>query len=157
MLRCIYVFFVFWIVACSKPNPPSPEIGSQSKDVSSLNPSEQLAHAMKIAFETVYFDFDSDKLTRPAMENLKNLAAAIKANPGVRIRVEGHSDERGSNEYNLALGDRRASEIKKFLVAEGIAARDVVTASAGEEIPAETGRDEVSWAKNRRGVFALLK
>lgn len=156
MMRVIFMVLFLAVAACSKPKPPSPEMDSQGQGAA-VSPSQQLSQAMKIAFETVYFDFDSDQLTKPAQANLKNLATALKANPGVKIKIEGHSDERGSNEYNLALGERRAAAIKIFLISEGIAARDVVTASVGEEKPVELGHQENSWAKNRRGVFALLK
>lgn len=147
-------------VGCSKSKSPSPAMEStgslKNTPDDKLSASQRLDKAIEIAFDTVYFDFDSHVLTAPAQENLRNLAKALKVNPGVKIQIEGHSDERGSNEYNLALGDKRAQSIKSFLVSEGIAERDIVTASMGEEKPADRAHSEEAWAKNRRGIFTRI-
>lgn len=159
LLTCIVASLS--VAACSKPAAPSPALDSNpgaagQNDLSKLPPAERLDKAIEIGFETVYFEFDSYVLTDEARAHLKQLADAMKVNPGVRIQIEGHSDERGSNEYNLALGQKRAQAIKEFLVNEGISNDALTTASAGEEKPAESGSNESAWAKNRRGVFTKL-
>ena len=117
---------------------------------------QQLDQAIKIALDTVYFDFDSYSLTPSATENLRAMAQALVKLGGAKIMIEGHSDERGSNEYNLSLAQKRAQTIKDFLISEGVAAPNIETASFGEERPAVEGSDESAFAKNRRGEFKRL-
>ena len=103
----------------------------------------------------VYFDYDSAVLTSDARALLKVKAEWLKANSGSRVVIEGHCDDRGSNEYNLALGDRRAEGAKTFLVTLGISASRLVTVSYGEERPMNSGKTESAYAKNRRAHFVL--
>jgi peptidoglycan-associated lipoprotein len=103
--------------------------------------------------DTVYFDYDSFTLQPPARQALERNAAWLQANPTTRITIEGHCDERGSDEYNLALGERRALAVKGYLTALGIAGERLATVSYGEERPVVAGHDESAWAKNRRAEF----
>jgi len=105
--------------------------------------------------EDVYFEFDSSALLPEAQEVLKRKAAWLRANPGTSVIVEGHCDERGTNEYNLALGDRRAESAKSFLADLGISGYRLTTVSYGEERPVDPGQNEESWAKNRRAHFVI--
>jgi peptidoglycan-associated lipoprotein len=105
--------------------------------------------------ETIYFDFDDYTIKPEAQEKLGALAAHMKANAGVVVQVEGHCDERGSNEYNLALGERRAQSVKTYLSDMGIDAARVQTISYGEEKPTAEGHDEQAWGQNRRGEFVM--
>lgn len=105
--------------------------------------------------EDVQFEFDSAKLSMEAQDILRQKAEWLKANPRAKIIIEGHCDERGTNEYNLALGDRRAFSSKSFLVDLGIAASRLSTVSYGEERPLDPGADEYAWAKNRRAHFVI--
>jgi peptidoglycan-associated lipoprotein len=105
--------------------------------------------------EDVYFEFDSAALLSEAQEVLKRKAVWLRANPGVSVVIEGHCDERGTNEYNLALGDRRSESAKRFLMDLGIVAPRLTTISYGEERPVDTGHNEESWAKNRRAHFVI--
>ncbi len=105
------------------------------------------------ALQTIYFAFDSFLLSEQARNTLKTNAQWLKSNPEVRITIEGHADERGSDEYNLALGDKRARMVKKYLVDLGIAPERLNTISYGEERPAVVGNDESAWSKNRRAEF----
>ena len=82
-------------------------------------------------------------------------AAFMKANPKIKARIEGHCDERGTNEYNLALGDRRANSAKEFLLNLGIAESRLTSISHGEEKPVAMGKNEAAWAKNRRAQFVI--
>jgi len=105
--------------------------------------------------EDIYFEFDKSTLTPAAQENLTQKAAWLRANPNATVTIEGHCDERGTNEYNLALGDRRADSAKAFLVDLGIAASRLTTVSYGEERPVCTQHTEECWAKNRRDNFVV--
>jgi peptidoglycan-associated lipoprotein len=111
------------------------------------------------AFEStpVYFDFDKSTLKAQARDNLTKKAKWLRANPQFSLRIEGHCDEQGSNHYNLALGERRASATAKFLTGLGISEDRISTISYGEERPAVPGHDEAAWAKNRRAEFRLIE
>jgi peptidoglycan-associated lipoprotein len=102
---------------------------------------------------TVYFDFDSASISGSQTETLRSNASYLKNNSGLRVNVEGNCDERGTNEYNLALGDRRARATKDYLVNLGIDPSRLNVMSFGEEKPACTGSGEDCWAQNRRAEF----
>jgi len=104
----------------------------------------------------VHFDFDKAALRADDQGALDQKVAIMNANPDLHIRISGHCDERGSDEYNLALGNRRATAAKNYLVSHGIDASRIETASYGEERPVATGHDEDSWAQNRRDEFEIL-
>lgn len=112
--------------------------------------------ARKAAFEDeeIHFDFDKYVLTPQAMMILDDKAAYLREHPEVRVLVEGHCDDRGSNEYNLALGDRRANSAKNYLVKSGVAESQVTTISYGEEQPLCMQQNESCWYRNRRGHFS---
>ena len=105
--------------------------------------------------DRVFFDFDRSDLRSDARSTIEGLAAWLNANPQVTLTVEGHADERGTREYNLALGERRANSVRDYLVALGIDANRLATISYGKERPAVLGSNEESWAQNRRGVFVV--
>jgi len=106
-----------------------------------------------MASEDVYFDYDSAVLSAAAQNVLKNKSIILGKYSGVSVTIEGHCDERGTNEYNLALGERRAESAKSFLVSLGVNASRFKTISYGEEKPVDAGKDESAWAKNRRAHF----
>jgi peptidoglycan-associated lipoprotein len=104
-------------------------------------------------FQTVYFDYDKSDIREDARPALRQNADKLNAgNYGV-VTVEGHTDERGSNEYNLALGERRANAVKRYLVDLGVPSNNLRTVSFGEERPAVQGHDESAWRYNRRADF----
>jgi peptidoglycan-associated lipoprotein len=105
--------------------------------------------------ENVYFDFDSATLDYQAQELLKQKAMWLRDFPDANVVIEGHCDERGTNAYNLALGERRAESAKAFLVNLGISDARLTTISYGEEKPLDMGQNEEAWAKNRRAAFVL--
>lgn len=113
--------------------------------------------AARNAFENerIFFAFDDSTLTAEAQRILRRKADFLRRNPGVRVRVEGHCDERGTGEYNLSLGDRRAESVKAFLVDLGVGPERVATISYGEERPLDPGSNEAAWALNRRAEFTL--
>jgi peptidoglycan-associated lipoprotein len=105
--------------------------------------------------EDIFFSYDSSSLTTQAQDVLRKKAAFLKANPNVKITIEGHCDERGTNEYNLALGEARAKSAKAFLADLGIPAARMATISYGEERPLVQGHTEEAYAKNRRAHFVI--
>jgi peptidoglycan-associated lipoprotein len=104
---------------------------------------------------TVYFLFDDYTLTSGAQDQLSRFAEELKANKSAVVQIEGHCDERGSIEYNLALGERRAQSVKNYLAQLGVESSRLSTISYGEEKPAVEGHDESAWAKNRRAEFVV--
>lgn len=113
--------------------------------------------AVKFEAESIYFDFDKSSIRKEYGSVLEKTAEFLKDNTSIHIRIEGNCDERGSNEYNLALGERRANSAKRFLVSLGISPDRMETVSYGEERPLALGRGEDAWAKNRRDDFVLIK
>ena len=105
--------------------------------------------------DRVFFEFDKSNLTSAARSTLDRQAAWLKQYPSVQIIVEGHADERGTREYNLALGERRANSAKEYLVAQGVDPERVRTISYGKERPAVEGSNEAAWAQNRRAVTVI--
>jgi peptidoglycan-associated lipoprotein len=106
--------------------------------------------------DIVFFEYDSDEITAAAEQNLAAKAAVLRANPGVRLRVEGHCDQRGSTEYNLALGQRRAEAVRAYLLNLGVDGARLSTLSYGKERPLQEGEGEESFARNRRAEFEVV-
>jgi peptidoglycan-associated lipoprotein len=129
---------------------PTAETFSESS--SSLADSLNARHLLK----PVYFDFDSAELRQDGRDTLTQNAAGIKANSSLAVRIEGHCDERGTVEYNLALGDRRARAAREQLVSMGISGNKLRTISYGKERPADPGHSESAWAMNRRAEFVFI-
>ena len=102
--------------------------------------------------DRVFFAYDSYSLTSDAQDSLAKQAKWLKANGSVTISIEGHADERGTREYNLALGDRRANAAKDFLMAQGISSSRITTISFGKERPVNAASNKTAWAQNRRSV-----
>ena len=109
-----------------------------------------------VSSDTVLFGLDMYDIDPQARTVLDTQATWLQRNPNVRVTVEGHCDERGTREYNLALGDRRANAAKNYLVARGVSAARITTISYGKERPAALGSDEGSYAQNRRAVTVTL-
>jgi len=106
--------------------------------------------------KTVNFDFDKFSLTAEAKTILQKNAEWLKKNPKIKIQIEGHCDNRGTIEYNIALGEKRAATVKKYLIALGVKLDRINTISYGEERPLDTADTEDAWAKNRRANFVLV-
>lgn len=103
----------------------------------------------------IHFDLDKSNIRQDDMATLDQKVAILQANPDLKIRIGGHCDERGSDEYNLALGNRRAQSAKQYLVSHGIDAGRIETQSWGEEKPLVDGHDESAWSQNRRAEFEI--
>lgn len=137
--------------------PPTPAAtptrSVTSNAVSSpLTMDEQIQRAM----QTILFDYDKAEVRSDQMSKLQTATAFLKQNPNLRFTIEGHCDERGSEEYNLALGDRRASAVKQYIVGLGIAESRLSTVSYGEERPVCSEQTEACYQRNRRGSFTRI-
>ncbi|MGH6946405.1 MAG: peptidoglycan-associated lipoprotein Pal [Kiloniellales bacterium] len=131
--------------------------GSSNTGVSSVpgtGPGSQEDLTVKVG-DRVFFDYDQSDLTGDARGTVERLAVWLNTYPAVTLVVEGHCDERGTREYNLALGERRANSVRDYLIALGIDGNRVSTISYGKERPAVLGSNEQAWAQNRRGVFVV--
>jgi peptidoglycan-associated lipoprotein len=135
------------------PEKPMQEAKVKEEQASSL----VKQGAAEVVLETVYFDFDSHQLSPAAREVLAKDAEQLKKSPAVKVQVEGHCDERGSDEYNLALGEKRGNAARDYLVTLGIPADRFSVISYGKEKPADPGHDEAAWARNRRAVLVIQK
>ncbi len=112
---------------------------------------------LRSALEKIYFDFDSSRLTEADRAILAKDAGFMKKDAAVKVRIEGNCDERGSDEYNLALGQKRAEAARNYLVTMGVATDRLSVISYGKEKPADPGHDEAAWVKNRRDEFVVLQ
>jgi peptidoglycan-associated lipoprotein len=116
-----------------------------------LSPAERLAQTDgPLSNRTIYFEFDSAALTDESISILETHGGFIAGNGEVSVRLEGHADERGSREYNIGLGDRRAQSVRRVLLFQGAATGQIDTVSYGEEQPVDPGHNEAAWARNRR-------
>jgi peptidoglycan-associated lipoprotein len=117
--------------------------------------SRERAELEEFQNEHIYFEFDKSRLLPESKEILRNKAKWLMAHPDVSVIIEGHCDERGTSEYNMALGDRRAQSAKSYLVDLGIGSRRLMTISYGEERPLDPSHNERAWDKNRRDQFVI--
>lgn len=120
-------------------------------------PGSQSALVAAAGSDTIYFGTDQSDISVDAQATLRAQAKWLIANPNVRASVEGHADERGTREYNQALGERRAQAAKLFLMAQGVPENRLLTISWGKERPVANGSDESAWAQNRRAVTVVVR
>jgi peptidoglycan-associated lipoprotein len=118
-------------------------------------PPAALPPPVRAAVRDLHFEFDRYDLPDEARRSLDDLAQALKANPSFNLLVEGHADERGTTEYNVALGQKRAQAVKDYLVSLGVDASRIDTISYGEERPLDPSQNELAWALNRRAHFVV--
>ena len=144
---------VLLVAACETTPPPASQTATSPGTVTAT-PGSQADFSQNVG-DRVFFEYDSFQLTPEARQTLTRQAAWLKQYGNWRITVEGHADERGTREYNLALGERRASSVRAFLISQGIPANRVATISYGKERPAVAGSTEQAYAQNRRGVTVL--
>jgi peptidoglycan-associated lipoprotein len=124
----------------------------------SLTAAERQRREAEAAFtsEDVYFEYDKYDLSPRAREVVSNKALFLKSYPTVKVLIEGHCDERGTSEYNLALGERRANAVKQYLLSLGVDQGRVSTVSYGKERPQDPGHNEAAWSRNRRAHFVIV-
>jgi len=144
-----YFISIVFIAGCSSLQVTEESIANQ--DVSSVTISpKSTADKAVLANAVVYFEYDSYSLTSKSILALKGVVKLMSGNPKLTIGLEGHADERGTREYNLALGQRRAEAVSTYLVSNGINRKRLIPKSYGEERPLSLGSNDYSWSKNRR-------
>jgi peptidoglycan-associated lipoprotein len=140
-----------------KPVPP-PSVPTTEPEKPKRVP---LVDFVKSRYAIIYFEFDKSRLLSQARKTLEKnaelLREDIKENPKLKLLIDGHCDERGTNEYNLALGERRAFSARDYLISLGIPANILYTKSWGEEKPADPGHNEEAWSRNRRAEFSIYR
>ena len=141
--------------AVSQAKAPAPAAAPAPAPAPKAAPMAPPPSGWNITQNNIYYEFDKSTLTPMAQDTLMRHAAWLRENADVTVTIEGHADERGTNEYNLALGDRRADSAKAFLVDLGIASSRLTTISYGEERPLCMQQNEECWTKNRRGHFIV--
>lgn len=151
------------LAACSSDEPKKaadtaqaqpPAAQTAPKAVPGIVPGSQEDFVKNVG-DRVFFDYDKAALKPEGKDQLTKWVAFLKQYPNDQLLVEGHADERGTREYNLALGEKRATSVKEFLVANGVAASRLKTVSYGKERPAVLGSNEAAYAQNRRGVGVI--
>lgn len=160
------IAIVVFVYGCGKkappPRPEEPVVEVDTTTPPPPPPEEPPApppqpEIMETDFFTVYFDFDKYNIRGDQKASLDKNATILRENPDLFIKLEGHCDERGTVEYNLALGDKRAVSVKDYLVNLGINANRIEVISYGKERPVDPGHNEAAWAKNRRAEFRIIK
>lgn len=141
------------------PKPPLKEemVQEQAVKEAPATAREEATPATAAELEKIYFDFDSFILTAPSRATLSKNAGVLMKNNSLKIQIQGNCDERGSDEYNLALGEKRAQAAMNYLVTLGVQGAQLSIISYGKEKPADPGHDEAAWAKNRRDEFVIMK
>lgn len=134
----------------------SKEIGGGAQSTTFANPDDFNQDRSTFAANTVHFEYDSSVVKANEQGNVDAVASYLKSNASVGLLVEGHCDERGTEDYNNALGERRATALREALINQGVDASHVVTRSYGEYKPVATGNDESAYRQNRRGEFVVL-
>lgn len=137
----------------TRPTPVPTDIGRPMGE----GPYTEAVRAPESELRTVYFDFDRSEIRSDQIARMEKNAQYLTDNPEKRIRIDGHCGERGSLEYNIALGARRAHQVKDFLVSRGVDPDRIMTISRGEEDPAVEGTGEAVWSKNRRAEFFYIR
>ncbi len=141
--------------ACKKPVEPTPPpivIAPTAEPVKQVPVAVQQLAAN---FTRVYFDYNASTINSETRSILNENARILQDNADIKIQVQGHADERGTTDYNLALGDRRADQVRDYLASQGVAPSRIATVSYGEERPLESGQTERAWSKNRRAEFKI--
>ena len=155
------------LTSCASNKKKTDGVDNTNIDTTSLDNGNNTGMALELngdsdsnragALKTVYFDYSSAAITGSTRDTLNGNAEYLKANASVKVQVEGHCDERGSVQFNLALGEKRAKSVRDYLVSQGVAANRIAVISLGKEKPVSFGHDEESWSKNRRGNFMVTE
>lgn len=152
------------VSACAKKQPeelppPPPETAQPAPPPAPTGPAKgsQEDFLASVSSDRVFFDTDKYDIDAQDQDTLRSQATWLAANPTVRVTIEGHCDERGTRDYNLALGERRANAAKNYLASLGVDPARISTISYGKERPAALGSDEQAWAQNRRAVTVTIQ
>ena len=152
----VVLFFTLMICSASGCSiGPVLETTNAEKEISSVSADSYQESNIELS-SLVYFSYDKYDLNPEALSESKNIAAKMKSNLSLKIRIEGHCDERGTREYNLALGEKRANAVAEILALNGISSNRIFTVSYGEERPISAGSNESAWSKNRRAILKIF-
>lgn len=163
MLRYAVIGLLLCSVACKKKAPDVPE-PMVTRDTPTSVPTATTTNTvsvpesvrrMAVNFERVFFELDSDKLSPDAQAALDENSEIMKEHLDIKVEVQGHADERGTTDYNLALGQKRAEAVRNAMIRKGVGQDRVMAVSFGEEKPAVSGASEAAWAQNRRAEFRI--
>ncbi|HLT21994.1 MAG TPA: peptidoglycan-associated lipoprotein Pal [Bacteriovoracaceae bacterium] len=158
---CSILLVSFFAVGCASKKPAQSPDSAAATDFDASNSGLSLElngdsdSSTAGGLVTVYFAFNSSQLSSSTLEQLRNNVEFLTNNASVDIQIEGHADERGGIQYNLALGEKRAKTVRDYLVANGISSNRISVISYGKERPVAEGNDESSWSKNRRANFVI--
>ena len=162
------------LAACASNPPPEPPPVPAASNTATVTPPVQPPQPPRVtpppsgplagskadfavkATDRVYFDYDAYNLDSDDQRSLSSQIAWLKQYPSTRVEVQGHADERGTRDYNIALGERRAQSVKSFLVAQGIAETRIQTISFGKDKPLDPGHDEAAWSRNRNAFTNVI-
>lgn len=169
MLKKLSIKFAFFItlsglmvtMSCTKqamvsePSLAKPFVSKAAVSGTGKAKQKNIVYKQTVINEDIYFEFDSSILSSEAQGVLQRKAAWLRLSPDVMVIIEGHCDERGTNDYNLALGQKRAESVRKYMIWQGISANRLKAISYGEERPVDSRSNEEAWAKNRRAHFVI--
>jgi peptidoglycan-associated lipoprotein len=164
------------LAACASNPPPEPPPTPTASNTTTVTPVQPPAQPPRVtpppaptgpsagskadfavkATDRVYFDYDAYNLDSDDQRSLASQVAWLKQFPSTRVEVQGHADERGTRDYNIALGERRAQSVKSYLVAQGIAENRIQTISFGKDKPLDPGHDEAAWSRNRNAYSNII-
>ena len=160
----ISILSIFFIFACS--STPVEKVDVQETKTVDLTATKQQDADNEVvmnnvdvgeAYVTILFDYDEDTLKEESLEELFAISRLMKSDSMYTLLVEGHADERGTREYNLALSERRAKAVEDFLTATGVSSFNIEVVGYGEEVPVDTSSNESAWSKNRRAELFFIK
>ena len=147
-----FLIAVIFLSSCSSMNVTEERVYSGDVKTVEASSSDSIQYDNKAVFAsaTIYFEFDKSNLTSKSIQILKSMASALNENKSIQVTLAGHADERGTREYNLALGQRRAETVSDYFILNGISKNRISVKSYGEERPLALGQDDESYSKNRR-------
>ena len=147
-----FLIAVMFLSSCSSMNVTEERVYSGDVKTVEASSSDSIQYDNKAVFAsaTIYFEFDKSNLTSKSIQILKSVASALNENKSIQVTLAGHADERGTREYNLALGQRRAETVSDYFILNGISKNRISVKSYGEERPLALGQDDESYSKNRR-------
>ncbi len=147
-----FLIAVIFLSSCSSMNVTEERVYSDDVQTVEASSSDSIQYDNKAVFAsaTIYFEFDKSNLTSKSIQILKSVASALNENKSIQVTLAGHADERGTREYNLALGQRRAETVSDYFILNGISKNRISVKSYGEERPLAIGQDDESYSKNRR-------
>ena len=147
-----FLIAVIFLSSCSSMNVTEERVYSDDVKTVEASSSDSIQYDNKAVFAsaTIYFEFDKSNLTSKSIQILKSVASALNENKSIQVTLAGHADERGTREYNLALGQRRAETVSDYFILNGISKNRISVKSYGEERPLVLGQDDESYSKNRR-------